>query len=51
MITGAVLFIVGLWVGLSGSLGFKFEQMIAGWVIAGIGVVVFVTVLLSKWVW
>jgi hypothetical protein len=47
MITGAVLIVVGLLVGLSGSTRFNFGVMVAGWGMAFIGAAVFLTRLLS----
>ena len=43
MITGPVIVFAGLVIGLLGSVGFNFRRMMTGWIIAGIGVVVFIT--------
>ena len=42
MITGLVLVLFGLAVGLMASMRFNVGNMMIGWVIAGIGAVVFV---------
>jgi hypothetical protein len=43
MITGILLFFAGIAIGLWGSFGFNFGRMISGWIIAGIGVVLFIS--------
>jgi hypothetical protein len=40
MITGLIFLLGGLLLGINGSLSFNFGQMILGWIIAVIGVVV-----------
>jgi hypothetical protein len=42
VITGPVLVVAGLALGLYGAVGFNVGRMMAGWIVAGIGVVVFV---------
>ena len=43
MITGSILVFIGLVQGLLGSTQFNVSRMMVGWVIAGIGMVVFAT--------
>jgi hypothetical protein len=41
LITGAALTFVGLFLGIWGSVRFDFGTMASGWILAGVGAVVF----------
>ena len=47
MLTGAFIVVVGLVIGLSGAFSFRFGQMMGGWIIAGIGAVIFLSQMVS----
>jgi hypothetical protein len=49
MITGLVLVIIGLPLGLYGATRFNYGIMFAGWAIAAAGAVVFVTHVVTVW--